>query len=257
MSRIRLCGLVWLALFSAAVPARDRETQPPVFFRVTEIGKESIGLKGPGTATHVCPIKDLESRDASGKKLSADDLRTRLKVGSVVVVASDENEIDPACLEALKEGTVVLRGVTVLLARADNPGRGWANDLEKMKASGEAVTGRVMGAEFKPDKIALVSTGLSLRSGKDTMHLFLGLKAGQGIEGKTFEFSADDEKGVPALHYHIHSVKPLRVGSYTKGYTMRLEFGKEKDGSVPGKLYLCLPDRKKSWIAGSFALEIK
>jgi len=227
-----------------------------MFFRVTEISKETIGLKGPEAASYVCPIKDLEIQDAGGKKLSADDLRNRVKAGSVVVVASDESEIDPAYLKSLKEGTVVLRGVTVLLARADNPGRGWANDLKKMKASDETVAGRVMGAEFKPGKIELLSTGLSLQSGKDLIHVFLNLKSGQGIEGRTFEFRADDEK-VPAIHYHVHSVKPIAVGSYSKGYTMRLEFGKEKDGSIPGKLYLCLPDQKKSWIAGSFSLVVK
>jgi hypothetical protein len=36
-----------------------------------------------------------------------------------------------------------------------------------------------------------------------------------------------------------------------------LEFGKEKDGKVPGKIYLCMPDDSKSYIAGTFTLELK
>jgi len=44
---------------------------------------------------------------------------------------------------------------------------------------------------------------------------------------------------------------------YVEGYAMRLEFGKESDGKVPGKIYLCLPDEGKSFVAGTFQLELK
>jgi hypothetical protein len=40
------------------------------------------------------------------------------------------------------------------------------------------------------------------------------------------------------------------------GYALRLEFGADKDGRIPGKIYLCLPDDRKSWLAGSFTLQI-
>ena len=38
---------------------------------------------------------------------------------------------------------------------------------------------------------------------------------------------------------------------------MRLEFGKLSGGKLPGKIYLCLPDQEKSFIAGTFEVQVK
>jgi hypothetical protein len=51
--------------------------------------------------------------------------------------------------------------------------------------------------------------------------------------------------------------KPAGVQAYTTGYAMRLDLGKEQRGLIPAKLYLCLPDERKSWIAGSFVLDLQ
>jgi hypothetical protein len=34
--------------------------------------------------------------------------------------------------------------------------------------------------------------------------------------------------------------------------TMRLELGKRKNGRLPGKIYLCIDDKEKCFVAGSF-----
>jgi hypothetical protein len=39
--------------------------------------------------------------------------------------------------------------------------------------------------------------------------------------------------------------------------TMRLELGKRKNGRLPGKIYLCVDDKEKSFVAGSFEAEEK
>lgn len=263
MSLTQFAGLTWLALLVTNAPAPERvkppEGQPPGFFQVTEIGRDAIELEGAGGTRYRSAVSDLVIYDATEKKLGLDEFRKRVKVGSVVLVASDENAVDPAYLGVLKQDTVVLIGVKVLLAREDNPGRGWTTDLKQMQPADGPVTGRILGADFTPETIQLLNTGLSLRSGKDMIHVFLNLKPGQGIEGKSFEWNPEDPQGQgrPAVHVHIHSTKPPGVQAYATGYAMRLEFGKEKDGSVPGKLYLCLPDERKSWIAGSFTLDLR
>ena len=33
---------------------------------------------------------------------------------------------------------------------------------------------------------------------------------------------------------------------------MKLELGKRKDGRLPGKIYVCIDDKEKSFVAGSF-----
>jgi hypothetical protein len=41
------------------------------------------------------------------------------------------------------------------------------------------------------------------------------------------------------------------------GYAMKVEFGPVANGVIPGKIFLCLPDESKSWVAGTFRAEIK
>jgi hypothetical protein len=42
-----------------------------------------------------------------------------------------------------------------------------------------------------------------------------------------------------------------------KDYTMRLEFGKRENGTLPGKIFLALPDKAQSFVNGTFIAEIK
>ena len=37
---------------------------------------------------------------------------------------------------------------------------------------------------------------------------------------------------------------------------MKLDFGKVVGGRIPGKIYICLPDEAKSYVAGTFQAEI-
>jgi len=64
---------------------------------------------------------------------------------------------------------------------------------------------------------------------------------------------------LPHIHfrYKTEGKRSIGVEGYSSGYAMRLQFGKVKDGKVPGKIYLCLPDDQKSYVAGSFVAEIK
>lgn len=260
MIRTCLASLTLLALLLTNAPAQEvpANEPAPALFKVTEVGKDFIELKGAG-GMHKAAFRDLDVYDGRGKKLSTDELHKRVKAGSVVVVAADENKVDSSYLAVLKEDTIVLVGVTVVLARADKPGRGWTLDLDKMKPSDEMVAGKILGADYRLEKIQLLNTGLSMWSGKDWIHVFLNLKPGEAIAGKSYLIKADDPQGQgrPAIHFHIHSTKPPGISVNPAGYAMRLEFGMDKDGTVPGKLYLCLPDDRKSWLAGSFALNLR
>ena len=40
-------------------------------------------------------------------------------------------------------------------------------------------------------------------------------------------------------------------------YAMRLEFGQLSGSKLPGKIYLCLPDKEKSFIAGTFEAQVE
>jgi hypothetical protein len=43
---------------------------------------------------------------------------------------------------------------------------------------------------------------------------------------------------------------------FMEKYAMKLEFGKEADEKLPGKIYLCMPDEAKSFVAGTFVAEV-
>jgi len=139
----------------------------------------------------------------------------------------------------------------------------WTLDLAKMKKVPEIpAAGKVLGEYFKAEKVRLSPIGtLELEHGRSRMAIFLHLKVGQAIEGKSFEFSADDKQTGrrPSIHVHIHSEKASRpkMQVFSSDYAMRLEFGKEKENTLPGRLYLCLDDGGKSVIAGTFTLDLK
>ena len=44
---------------------------------------------------------------------------------------------------------------------------------------------------------------------------------------------------------------------FTNGYAMKIEFGSVAADKMTGKIYLCLPDVSKSFVAGSFNAEIR
>ena len=76
-----------------------------ITFLTPHITKDGRGYDGGFTA-----IKDIEIYDGRGKKLAAEDFRKRVKVGTVVLVAPDDDKPDPAYFSVLKPDTVVLVG---------------------------------------------------------------------------------------------------------------------------------------------------
>jgi hypothetical protein len=49
----------------------------------------------------------------------------------------------------------------------------------------------------------------------------------------------------------------IKTRTYMREYTMKLEFGTAKDGKIPGKIHLRLPDEAGSFVVGTFEAEIK
>jgi hypothetical protein len=132
------------------------------------------------------------------------------------------------------------------------PGEEWTLDLRKMNAPDQPLTGTLFGVPFTPT-VQLQNTGLDLVSGRDRIHMFLTPRPGKRV----YTYSAAGRANRPAIHIHVSSANPPRATAYTNGYAMRLEFGKEKDGLMPARMYLCLPDDQKSFIAGTFTLDFR
>jgi hypothetical protein len=131
----------------------------------------------------------------------------------------------------------------------------WTLELDKMQVPNQPLAGRILGADFKATRVQYQNTGLDIGSGPDRIHIFLTTRPGKRV----YEYAAHDNGfgGRPHIHIHILSTNPPEANAFTNGYAMRLEFGDDKDGKTPCKLYLCLPDDRKSFIAGTFTLDAR
>jgi hypothetical protein len=198
----------------------------------------------------------LSGLDAFPLQVGKQALRLDLTAASEVNVEPREDATVLYCTVLAREnGKEVASSSTPLyIAGVSQPNSpaDWTKDLKKSVIPDGPVVGTLKGAEFKAERVQLQATVLTIQSGMDTIHIFLTLKPGKDV----YEWKSDDPqaKTRPAIHYHISSRQPPDGGVATTGYDMRLEFGKEKDGKIPCKLYVCLNDDHKSCIAGTFTI---
>ena len=103
---------------------------------------------------------------------------------------------------------------------------------------------------------------LELREGKDffpdkSLKIFMFLEEGATAEGRKFRISPKQEFGGPQVHVHMQ-YKPAgdqgfgETEMFMEQFAMILEFGKKQAGKIPGRIYVALPDKQKSFVAGTF-----
>jgi hypothetical protein len=131
-----------------------------------------------------------------------------------------------------------------------------------MRFPAAPAAGSLYGRPFTPQVIELSRVGgrfLTLRQGEEfnpdlQVRIALSAAKDENFAGKTFEVAPD---GGPSPL----SVSLTRKGaegqipetkSFEEKIALRLEFGAADGGKLPGKIYLCLPDESKSYVAGTF-----
>lgn len=140
----------------------------------------------------------------------------------------------------------------------------WKEDVTKESIPVASAEGMAHGVNFKVEKATIQNGILTLRQGKDffadqEFMVFTSLKKGKTLDGKKFTVKPDDRSGAPHIHlrYKVEKKTIPKTEMFMKGYTMKLEFGTASDKKIPGKIYLCLPDKAKSFVAGTFQAEMK
>jgi S1-C subfamily serine protease len=141
---------------------------------------------------------------------------------------------------------------------------GWTNKISKMKnIPDEEVTGQIDGVEFTLDKATLNMTVLTLKKNPSFRGIFaeaelkimLFTKPNEDVSGRRFVVNGRVQPGSPSIF-----ASSMRKGDKLPNsqphldYCMILEFG-DYDAKLrmqPGKIYICLPDRARSFLAGSF-----
>ena len=123
-------AVAWLAVVSGTCVAQDDSKivpkgLAPELYTLTKIDADNITFARPlltkdGRAYEggFTALKDIDIYDGSGKKLTPDDFRKRVKVGTVLVVAPDSDKPAPAYFRVLKEDTVVLVGALLKVGTA-------------------------------------------------------------------------------------------------------------------------------------------
>jgi hypothetical protein len=104
---------------------------------------------------------------------------------------------------------------------------------------------------------------LTLRQGKSgssessfTVSLFA--QQGEELSGKIVEIEADRTPPLPRVTLRWRNDdKKSTTEHFNSGYALKLAFGPAANGRISGRIYLCLPDESKSFVAGTFDAEIR
>lgn len=136
-------------------------------------------------------------------------------------------------------------------------------DVSAQPIPDKPATGRINGedfivekATFSDDELTLWQSGAEPKKDDRKFSIFGFMDK---VDGKTFSMKPDqDATGLSAVLRCRKEGEDFAVPrTYLNGYSMKLEFGTAKDGKIPGKIHLRLPDEERSFVIGTFEAEIK
>jgi DNA-directed RNA polymerase subunit RPC12/RpoP len=143
-------------------------------------------------------------------------------------------------------------------------GSGWTMKLTGVEMPSSAVAGRIHGKPFKVEKVVWERGWLKFVEGKDViadreMDVVLFEGDVRRLSGRTFTVPNQTAGVNPRLflRWKEAGADMPNQATYTDSYALRLEFGALAGGTLPGKIYLCLPDQEKSFLAGTFEAQLK
>lgn len=124
-------------------------------------------------------------------------------------------------------------------------------------------SGQIRGKTFTLENSSIEGGVLTLRSGKEaeTLEIKVTLPGSpwEMPTGKNFKVAEIPGADAPrvSLAMKNDASNPSSEQKLAEKFTMSLEFAQEKDGKLPGKIQLSMPDDAQSNVAGSFEAEIK
>ncbi|EMI15467.1 hypothetical protein RMSM_07609 [Rhodopirellula maiorica SM1] len=140
---------------------------------------------------------------------------------------------------------------------------GWTLDLTEVEIPSRPASGVAAGSPTTINKATIRDGILHLahREGNDDLHewiIFTFLDEGEKPDGKTFDINPNSGFSSPHVHFRNATAEGgLDSDVFMSEYAMKLEFGQATGGKLPGKIYLCLPDAKKSLLRGTFTATIE
>jgi hypothetical protein len=144
----------------------------------------------------------------------------------------------------------------------------WTLDLAQAKVPSGRANGALGGTNFVPQSARVDTVGpaqvLRLIEGQPVspdreVLIYLHLKPGEKLGGQTFHISQDMAGvGVPQVtkRWKTNPKFAPQYKAFSSGYAMHLELGQVANGTMPGKIFLALPDPTQTVVGGSFSASI-
>jgi len=136
----------------------------------------------------------------------------------------------------------------------------WTLNLDKATIPDTPVVGYIQGKVLIAQKMVLNADGLTLRTPQYPpeagVTIYLRPKPISSLYGKTVVYKTNSANA-PGVSLRWIDAQGVYNTREVPGYALRIEFGKQPaDGHLPGKIYLCTPDDRKSWVVGTFSAEV-
>ena len=143
----------------------------------------------------------------------------------------------------------------------------WKLDLAGAAVPQQPVAGRIHGRDFVSRQTVLQGSLLMFHSKRGwqspinagifiSTNVFL-TNAAQSLNGRGFDISTNHMGFAPgvSLFWRDGGLRVMEV--FTNNFAMKLQFGDLSNNTLPGEIYLCLPDTAKSYLAGTFTAEVQ
>jgi len=137
---------------------------------------------------------------------------------------------------------------------------GWSMDLSNVEIPQTPASGVFAGELITIAEARFENRILHLQDQKDqfdanALIVFLFLDEGESVAGKSFDITPATGFGSPHVHQRFNTGNNSKTEMFMDEYAMRLEFGQTSNGTLPGKIYVCLPN--KSMLRGTFEATIE
>jgi Domain of unknown function (DUF4190) len=132
---------------------------------------------------------------------------------------------------------------------------GWLADLNGVAFPDHPVSGKIHGHDFNFRTALFKNGGLKI-SAADGMYVEIPHGLGAAIEGQSYDFKPDDDGADPHVKLGWQDDAVVQSATFSKGYSLKLQFGNIVKRKISAKIYLCLPDDSKSYLAGQFEVRI-
>jgi hypothetical protein len=133
----------------------------------------------------------------------------------------------------------------------------WTLNLAAATIPDSPAAGRIHGQDFAVERAYFSNGTLTLRDSargpvNSGIQINFSGAAVESLAGKTLNILANTNKSARVtLHWKDES-DTKQNENFENNYALRLEFGSLTNNHLSGKIYLCLPDDQKSYLAGTF-----